>query len=175
MKFRFAGLVPAIALLAAGAAHAQTSTTGGGGSMAYPDPLPSGEIKIPAPTARDTGSMAYPTSPGGVTEGAPTARDTGSMAVPAASGGFTKSVPGRASAKAKPVTTAAATPAMPDTMPSPAGMKAARELAVAPGAAPVPYVDFGAAPATGHAAMEHKAMHSMAKKVSAETKPATAK
>ena len=51
-------------------------------------------------------------------------------------------------------------------MPTPSGMKAARELAVAPGSAPVPYVDFGPGPATGHAAMEHKGMHSMAKKVS---------
>ena len=104
MRIRLAGLVPAIALLAAGAAHAQSST-GGGGSMAYPDPLPSGEVKIPAPTGRDTGNMAYPTSPGGITTAAPTGRDTGSMATPAASGGITTKAPGRASAKAKPMTT----------------------------------------------------------------------
>lgn len=80
MKFRILGLVPALALAAMNLAQAQS--TGGGGQMAYPDSLPSGQVRIPAPTGRDTGSMSYPTSPGGVAQPAARGRDTGSMAYP---------------------------------------------------------------------------------------------
>ena len=71
MSTRISGLVPAFALLAIGVAHAQPATTGGGGSMAYPNSLPSGQITTSAPTARDTGSMQTPAPAGGVTTSTP--------------------------------------------------------------------------------------------------------
>ena len=147
MTFRFMGLIPAMALVAAGTVHAQTSVPRDTGSMALPAPLPSGQVTITSPTARDTGSMAYPSSPGGVAQPAP-ARDTGgSMGATKPSGGYT-SIPaptprltrrGRAAAAATPMATPAAAPT---PAPSAAGMAAARALDTAPGEAAVPYVDF---------------------------------
>ena len=179
MTFRFMGLIPAMALLAAGTVHAQNSTTGGGGSMAYPDPLPSGQVRIPAPTARDTGNMAYPASPGGVSQAAPVARDTnGSMGAPTASGGITSTpapsprLTRRGRAAAAPSASMAA-PA--DTAASPSGMAAARALDNSPGAAPVPYVDFDQpAPKRGTRIRHAVAHHPMAAKKAAATPAAAA-
>ena len=154
MTFRFMGLIPAMALLAAGTVQAQpanNATTGGGGSMAYPDSLPSGQVRIPAPTSRDTGNMAYPASPGGVSQAAPTGPDTnGSMGAPQPSGGVTTTPAptprltrrGRAAARAAASATQTATPAAGGVAPTADGMAAARALDAAPGAAAVPYVDF---------------------------------
>lgn len=162
MTFRFLGLAPAIALLAVGAAHAQPNVpTGGGGSMAYPESLSSGQTRIPAPTARDTGNMAYPPSPGGVTQAAPTGRDVGSMAENRGSGGTTTTpapVPHRTlvAAVAKKSAAPAAARVAPPTAQD---LAAARALETAPSATPVPYTDF-AAPApvrTRRVAPVHKA------------------
>jgi hypothetical protein len=172
MMFRFLGIAPVLALAAAGVVHAQTPpSTGGGGQMAYPDSLPSGQVKINAPTARDTGNMAYPASPGGVSATPSSSPDTGNMAYPAG-GPITSS-----SRPARPGMTKAATaaPAAPASGPTPAGMAAAKALADKPGSAPVPYVDFDAPAATmkGKGVVMH---HTAAKPVAAKTaekKPAT--
>ncbi len=138
MTTRFTGLVPALALLAVGTAHAQV--TNQTGSMAYPQSLPSGQVQIQAPTTRDTGNMAYPASPGGVTETAPKGADTGNMASPMGRSGLR----GRAmpiAARRAP----AGDPAnsmRPDVAPTPAQSATARSLDEAPSAAPVPYTDF---------------------------------
>jgi hypothetical protein len=172
MMFRFLGLAPVLALAAAGVVHAQTPpSTGGGGQMAYPDSLKSGQVQINAPTARDTGNMAYPASPGGVSAKPPSGPDTGNMAYPA--GGPISTPPGRAT-RSSTKAAAAAAPAAPGTAPTPAGMAAAKALADKPGSAPVPFVDFDP-PATmkGKGVVMH---HSAAKPVAAKTtekKPAT--
>ena len=187
MTIRFPGLIPSLALpatmlLAMGVAQAQgvQSQTG---SMAYPQSLPSGQVKIAAPTTRDTGNMAYPASQGGVTEASPTGADTGTMATPR----------GRASLnRGSPMMRMAAAPAgdpanamRPDVAPTPAQTRAAESLDSAPAAAPVPYTDFlpPARMATGKAAMmrhgrmpvHHAVMRHMAKKAAtpaAATAPA---
>ncbi len=119
-------LASTVALLAAGSAQAQPASTGGGGSMAYPDPSKSGQVTIPGNTARDTGSMAYPSSPGGV---------------------HTATATPRAKPASKATQAAAATPTAAgagSTAATPQGEAAARALATAPGSQPVPYVDFSA-------------------------------
>jgi hypothetical protein len=178
MTFRFQGLVPAFALLVVGAAaHAQS--TGGGGQMAYPDSLPSGQVRVPAPTARDTGNMAYPASPGGVVTAAPTGRDTGNMAYPTGGAATITTHPSSPAprGRARPVAPAAA--AAPVAPPTAAGMAAAQSLNTAPGSAPVPYTDFAtpAKPMGRHGAMHAKPMHhAVAKKAAAPAAaPATAK
>ena len=165
MTFRFLGLVPTIALLAAGPAMAQVSpnqaTMGGGGQMAYPNSLPSGQVQIPAAVSRDTGNMAYPASPGGVTQTAPAGRDTGNMAYPTGLG----SVPTAAPMRGRPGMRAAAPNAAPAPAPTAGGMAAAHALETAPGAAPVPYTDF-ATPGTamrGHHGMTHRRMRAAKK------------
>ena len=151
MSFRFTGLVPCLALLAAGAAHAQPATTGGGGSMAYPDPLPSGQVHTTVNPGRDTGSMALPNSGAGVTSRTPAQRDTGSMALPAGSGGVT--------------TTPAPTPrfrrrAAAAAAPTASGRAAASEMAIKPSDTPVPYTDFApAAPTATHGPVRHAPVH----------------
>lgn len=85
LAFAFA----AAALCTAVPALAQTTQPRDTGSMAYPAPLPQGNIgtTVVGPQAPDTGNMAYPTPvpqgnvPGNAT--APRAPDTGSMAYPA--------------------------------------------------------------------------------------------
>ncbi len=106
MNIRVLGLVPVFALAMMGAAYAQSP-----GGMAYPAPNPSGEFKIPAPTARDTGNMAYPASPGGLSTTAPSGPGVGNMAYPA----------GR-----------------PLQQPAPAGGSTAAAVSPAPSAAPRP-------------------------------------
>ena len=162
MEFRFLGLIPAFAVLAAaGSALAVTpsNTPAGGGSMAYPTPLPSGEVTVPNTVTHDNGGSAYPSSgTGGATETESKARDTGAAAYPG--GGSPPTVPFKRRSKA--VTTAskapsAATPVAVDK-PTPQGMAAARSLANAPGSAPVPYVDFAPGPdATKTAGTAHTA------------------
>ncbi len=173
MTIRFAGFIPAIALLAAGAAHAQS--TGGGGQMAYPDPLPSGQVHVNAPTARDTGNMAYPAPSGGITTAAPSGPDTGSMQYP---GGKAPAAGRTRGAAMKPGAMPASSAAAPAAKPTPEGMKAAAALAAAPGEAPVPYVDFGAPsgkPMAHGASMHHAPMHhGDVKKTSAATTAPTA-
>jgi hypothetical protein len=133
MSFRFTGLVPAIALLVAGVAHAQPASTGGGGSMAYPDSLPSGQIRSAAPTARDVGNMQYPAPSGGVTTSVP--------------------APTPLLRRGRPA------PAAPTPPPSAAGRAAASEMALQPSTAPIPYTDFAPAPAAmGHGTMMHHKM-----------------
>ena len=135
------GLSSTFALALAAAAQAQPSSTGGGGSMAYPDSLPSGQVRIPSSTARDTGNMAYPSSPGGISSSAtpPAGAPAGKMGAPA--------------------TTATASPApagAPGTGPTPQGQAAARKLATTPSTQPVPYVDF-LAPSTPSKPAPHHA------------------
>ena len=176
MTFRSLGLVPVIALMAAGAAYAQSNpvTPGRGpsdvGNMAYPAPLPAGTIKTTAPTARDTGNMAAPAPSGGVTEKTQPVRDTGNMALPPGTSG-----PATVPFHRRPRAVAAAKPMAADTpAPSASGMAAAKALSDAPGAAPVPYVDFGQpAPAMKGKAMMHMKKPMVAKKV-AMKKPAAA-
>ena len=171
MSFRFPGLLTAAALLAAGVAQAQPASTGGGGSMAYPDSLPSGQVKITAPTARDTGSMAFPQSSGGVTEAAPMGRDTGSMATPETTnlnrGGRMTPAAMRAQGNV---------PMRPDVAPTPAQTATAQSLATAPSSAPVPYTDF-LPPAHPAGRMSGHAMtgHHMAAHHAMKAKPAAAK
>ena len=144
-------LASGFALAMAVGAQAQPATTGGGGQMAYPDSLPSGQVKIPSNTARDTGNMAYPSSPGGVSSVAPPRSDnTGTMAYPAgnALGGKKAASTKTSTAAAMPAPTASGTPAA-----TPQGEAAARALATAPGSQPVPYVDFlspGSSAKAGH-------------------------
>ncbi|WP_158742159.1 hypothetical protein [Acidisphaera sp. L21] len=175
MTFRFQGLVPAFALLVVGAAaHAQS--TGGGGQMAYPDSLPSGQVRVPAPTARDTGNMAYPASPGGVTTAAPTGRDTGNMAYPTGGAATVTTHPTPARGRARPGMSGA-TPAAAAPAPTASGMAAAQSLNSAPGSAPVPYTDFATPgkPMMGrHGAMHAKPMHHVAAKKKAAAAPAAA-
>ncbi len=78
------------ALLATSAAlpvAAQTTPPRDTGNMAYPAPLPQGNVATTvAPASRDTGNMAYPAPlPQGTvgTSAAPATRDTGNMAYPA--------------------------------------------------------------------------------------------
>jgi len=79
----------AVSLCAAAPALAQTTQPRDTGSMAYPAPLPQGNIgtTVVGPQVPDTGNMAYPAPlpqgnvPGNAT--APRAPDTGSMAYPA--------------------------------------------------------------------------------------------
>ena len=170
MTTRFLGLVPAFALLAVGAAQAQNQT----GNMAYPTPNPSGEVRIPAPTTRDTGNMAYPASPGGVTVQGATAPDTGNMATPTSRSSLTGRSTRMAAMKADP-----AKAMRPDVAPTAAQTATAQSLDAAPGAAAVPYTDFlpperpMGKPMTGKGKMMHKPMHHMAKPKAA--KPAAAK
>ena len=150
MSFRFTGLAPCLALLAAGAAHAQPSTTGGGGSMAYPDPLPSGQVHTTINPGRDTGSMALPNSGKGVAAGSPAQRDTGSMALPTGSGGVTTTPAPTPRFRRRAAATAA---------PSASGRAAASEMAIKPSDTPVPYTDFApAAPTASHGPMRHAPM-----------------
>ncbi len=138
MMTRFTGLIPAFALLAVGTAHAQVQNQTG--SMAYPQSMPSGQVQVTAPAARDTGNMAYPASPGGVTAAAAPDADTGNMAIPM----------GRGSLRARRMPVAAmrapagdpANSMRPDVAPTPAQSATAQSLDNAPGAAPVPYTDF---------------------------------
>lgn len=176
MTIRFLGLVPTLALLAVGAAQAQSpnnATTGGGGQMAYPDSLPSGRVTVPAAGARDTGNMAYPASPGGVAQPAPMARDTGNMAYPDGTGTVTTRPMTRAQMRAARGTPAAAGPAA-----SADSMAAAHALDMSPGAAPVPYTAFDAPgiPARVHRPMRARkpmARHFAVKKVTAPAVTAT--
>jgi hypothetical protein len=145
MTIRLRGLVPAFALLAPacavltmGVAHAQQPYNPNAGQMSYPQSLPSGQVNIPASTARDTGNMAYPASPGGVTESAPRGRDTGNMAYPSGGG----AVPRTTAAAAPMAPMGKAPPMRPDVAPTPAQTAAARSLDMAPSSAPVPYTDF---------------------------------
>ena len=176
MSFRFLGLVPSFALLAVGAAHAQPASTGGGGSMAYPDSLPSGQIHQTLPGGRDTGSMALPQSSAGTaTTRAPGTRDTGSMALPTGGGGVTTTTPAPTPTLRRRGAAAGRTPA---------GAAAAAQMAIQPSTAPVPYTDFGPAPAaapmrgTAHRApMRHAPAHraaAHAKAPSAAATPSTA-
>ena len=169
MTSRFLGLAPAFALLAVGVAHAQV--TNQTGSMAYPQSLPSGQVQLQAPTARDTGNMAYPASPGGVSERAPQGADTGNMATPTGRSALNTR---RAAA---PTRMAAGDPAnsmRPDVAPTPAQTAQARALDAAPSAAPVPYTDFlpPARPMAkgGRGAVHHAVMR---KPMKAATKAAT--
>ena len=142
MTSRFPGLVPAFALLAMGVAHAQQATFDTG-NMAYPQSRPSGQVQIPAPTARDTGNMAYPASPGGVTEAAPGGRDTGGMMTPNSQASLNTRP--RAMAPARMVAARGGDPAnsmRPDVAPTPAETATARALDAGPTAAAVPYTDF---------------------------------
>ena len=123
MTIRLRGLVPAFALLAPacavltmGVAHAQQPYNPNAGQMSYPQSLPSGQVNIPASTARDTGNMAYPASPGGVTESAPRGRDTGNMAYPSGGG----AVPRTTAAAAPMAPMGKAPPMRPDVAPTPA-------------------------------------------------------
>jgi hypothetical protein len=172
MSIRFTGLLPAVALLVASAAQAQQATIpntpGGGGSMAYPQSLPSGQFKVNAPTQPDTGTMAYPSSPGGVTQTQAPGRDTGNMAYPtmgAASSNLAQpsKAPAHMQGKAEEMGMPGAM--RPDVAPTPAQTAAARALETAPSSQPVPYTDFlpPATPAHGH--MMHgkpMPMHGMA-------------
>jgi len=78
-----------LGLTAAVPATAQTTQRPDTGSMAYPTPLPQGNIgtTVVGPQAPDTGNMAYPAPlpQGNVTGNSttPRAADTGSMAYPA--------------------------------------------------------------------------------------------
>lgn len=157
MISRFMGLVPVLALAAVGAAQAQS--TGGGGQMAYPDSLPTGQVRIPSSTAPDTGNMAYPASPGGVTAAAPTGRDVGNMAVPAGGSSLATTSTGKPSGKR----VAAAAPD--GTAASPSGMAAANAMDHAPSPAPVPYVNFlpPEKPTKG-VMMHHSAVHKVTAK-----------
>lgn len=191
MSSRFPGLVPAFALLAIGTAHAQGANQTG--SMAYPQSTPSGQVQIPASTARDTGGMAYPASPGGVTEAAPRGRDTGGMMTPNSQ----PSLNTRRSAASMRQVAARGDPAnsmRPDVMPTPAETATARALDVGPAAAPVPYTDFMPQPRSAgdgmgrdgmgrgrgrmgrsmhHGAMHHAVMRGHAKAATPATDSAT--
>ncbi len=85
----FALALAILGLAAATPAMAQTTQRPDTGSMAYPTPLPQGNIgtTVVGPQAPDTGNMAYPAPlPQGNVTGnttAPRAADTGSMAYPA--------------------------------------------------------------------------------------------
>ena len=156
------GLASVFALALAAAAQAQPASTGGGGQMAYPDSRASGQIQVPASSSRDTGNMAYPSSPGGVaSSSAPRSADTGNMAYPAGSSlGSKKGTAGK---------TAAAAPssgAPSGTGPTPQGMAAARALATTPSSQPVPYVDFVAPSSGAKTGITHHAK-TMAKKPAA--------
>ncbi len=165
MTSRFPGLVPAFALLAMGVAHAQV--TNQTGSMAYPQSNPSGQVQIPAPTARDTGGMAYPASPGGVTEAAPTGRDTGGMMTPTNQASLNTRP--RAMAPARMAAARGGDPAnsmRPDVAPTPAETATARALDAGPTSAAVPYTDFlPPARPMGKMAKGKMAMHRMSKPV----------
>lgn len=52
------------------------------GNMAYPTPLPQGNIGVARPATLDTGSMNTPTVSGGVLRPGNPGPDTGSMALP---------------------------------------------------------------------------------------------
>ena len=160
MTTRFTGLIPAMALLAVGAAialpvpaMAQNQT----GSMAFPESNPSGQVRIQSPTSRDTGSMAFPASPGGVTEAAPTGADTGNMAVPTGRGSLNRR---RVAATPVAMRGDPANSMRPDVAPTPAQTATARSLDSAPSAAPVPYTDFLPPERAGRGAMamHHNAM-----------------
>ncbi len=133
------GLSSTFALALAAAAQAQPASTGGGGSMAYPDSLPSGQVRIPGNTARDTGNMAYPSSPGGIT----------SSTTP------TAGTAGKAAAPAKAAAASPAPAASPGAGPTPQGQAMARKLATTPSSQPVPYVDFLAPSTPGKPAAHH--------------------
>ncbi len=153
MSFRFTGLVPAFALLAAGAAYAQPASTGGGGSMAFPDSLPSGQVHAAPPSGRDTGSMAQHTPSGGVTT---TVQPRGRNAKTAAA------APADAAPSSNPASGAA-------DAPTPAGRAAAAAMALRPSTAPVPYTDF-----SGRAAMPGKSMPVRRHMPAHRMRPATA-
>lgn len=159
MTTRFLGLVPAFALLAVGAAHAQVGNQTG--NMAYPTPNASGEVRIPSPTARDTGNMAYPASPGGVPVQGAMGTDTGNMATPAGRSSLNTRGTRMAAMRGDP-----ANSMRPDVAPTPAQTQMAQSLDMAPSAAPVPYTDFLPAtramgsPMMGRRGMMmHKGMH----------------
>ena len=183
MTIRLRGLVPAFALLAPacavltmGVAHAQQPYNPNAGQMAYPQSLPSGQVTIPAPAARDTGNMAYPASPGGVSEAAPRGRDTGNMAYPSGGGAVPRTA---AAASMAPMTGRgmASPPMRPDVAPTPAQTEAARSLDMAPSSAPVPYTDFlpPAKPMSGKPMMHRRMpMHKAVLKTSAKPAPAAA-
>ena len=141
MTTRITGLVPAFALLAMGVAHAQVVNQTG--SMAFPTPLPSGEVRVTAPTVRDTGNMATPAPSGGISEPASRGRDTGNMALPTGGGSLATTTPAvRMSARAKQMA-ARGEPAMrADVAPTPAQTATAHSLDAGPASAPVPYTDF---------------------------------
>ena len=161
------GFACAVSLALAAAAQAQPASTGGGGSMAYPDNNKAGSITITGSTARDTGSMQYPASPGGVSSAAaPRSDNTGSMGYPAGNAlGSKKAANAKSSTAAATLAPTAAAPAA-GTAPTPEGMAAARKLATTPGAAPVPYVDF-TQPSASPAKPMHHATAKPAKKPSA--------
>ncbi len=85
----FALALAVLGLAVAAPAMAQTTQRPDTGSMAYPAPLPQGNIgtTVVGPQAPDTGNMAYPApvpqgNVGSSVTG-PRATDTGSMAYPA--------------------------------------------------------------------------------------------
>ena len=155
------GFACAVSLALAAAAQAQPASTGGGGQMAYPDNNKAGAITIPGSTSRDTGSMQYPTSPGGVpSASAPRSDNTGSMGYPAGNSLGSKKAAAAKSSTASGTAAATSAPAAAapsGSGPTPQGMAAARKLATAPGAAPVPYVDFTQPSATAAKPMHHAA------------------
>ena len=52
------------------------------GNMAFPTPLPQGNIGTTRPATLDTGSMAMPTTSGGIAQPSVSGPDTGNMALP---------------------------------------------------------------------------------------------
>lgn len=142
MNFRLSGLVPAFAILAVGVAHAQNT-----GSMAYPQSLPTGQVTTAAPATRDTGSMAFPASQGGVSERAPQGQDTGNMASP-----MGRSAIGTRGAAPRGATMGGNPAMRPDVAPMAADSSAARNLSEAPSSAPIPYTSFDAPSAGGRGA-----------------------
>ncbi len=156
------GLASVLTLGLAAVAQAQPSSTGGGGQMAYPDSLKSGQVQVPSSTTRDTGNMQYPASSGGITTtAAPRSANTGNMQYPA--GNSLGSSKKTAAAKGKAMSASSSSAAPSGAGATPQGMAAARALANAPGAAAVPYVDFGAPSASSAAKPMHHAAKPMKK------------
>ncbi len=81
MRFVATGLAIAT-LLGMTACAGNTSRPSDVGNMAYPAPVPAGNVSTARPQGFDTGSMNTPRAQGGVLMQEPMRPDTGNMALP---------------------------------------------------------------------------------------------